>query len=136
VVEMYTIEKIVKNIKEKTDIDIRESHSIFCYGLYNPEENWILYDPKHPDEKVIETLIHEIYHYITNVQSKGLDTFNNEIGAHISERVILDGADIEETFEKLEEGVRYTYDAKGVRIITTKEIEEIIEGVKKLIGDE
>lgn len=134
---MYRIEKIVENIINRTTLTLKETTEIDCYGLYYPTKAVIVYNPEFGDKtKVAETLIHELTHYIAEVEGKALDTFNNEILAYTAERVIIDNADIEETIKDLIPKIEYAYNTHGVVIYTVDEINYIINIVKKIIGDE
>lgn len=134
---MYTLEKIIRNIHKNTTVVLKETKDLGCYGLYYPTKGVIVYDPTFGDTtKVIETIIHELTHYIAEREGKALDTLNNELLAFTAERVILDNADITKTVIKLLPKIKLTYHTTGVVIYTDEEIGELIDIVKKIIGDE
>ena len=131
----YTFKELKFAIEKHTPLKVCFNPYIMCYGMWNPGAGKILYDDRHHPDKVVETLVHELAHYVANREFEiKLGLLNDELLAFSVEKLIVYDQPIEVTIADLFQRIQEAYRIEGNVTVQMNQIMQVVSRVIEIIG--
>lgn len=106
----YSFDELKESIESKTPLKVRSNRFLpIGYGMWMPNRNVLIYRVDAPEDKIVETIVHELAHYIAHKEF-GLKygIMDDEIMAYSIEKLLLYEQPIHETVAVMQQLI---YDA-------------------------